>query len=65
MSDRPASAATQDGVVLPHGISRTARSFRKMQTVLEGCGFATLNQDYASRRKGKFKPSVVITREGG
>ena len=52
MSSRPASAnATQDGVVLLHGISRTARSFRKMQTALEGSGFATLNQDYASRRK--------------
>ena len=52
MSGRPASAnATQDGVVLLHGISRTARSFRKMQTALEGRGFVTLNQDYASRRK--------------
>jgi pimeloyl-ACP methyl ester carboxylesterase len=52
VSDGPASAnATQDGVILLHGISRTARSFRKMQTVLEGRGFATLNQDYASRRK--------------
>ena len=52
MSERPASAdATQDGVVLLHGISRTARSFRKIQTALEGCGFATLNLDYASRRK--------------
>ena len=52
MSERPASAnATQDGVVLLHGISRTTRSFRKMQTALEGSGFATLNQDYASRRK--------------
>ena len=52
MSGRPASAnATQDGVVLLHGISRTARSFRKMQTALERAGFATLNLDYASRRK--------------
>jgi pimeloyl-ACP methyl ester carboxylesterase len=52
VSGPPASAnATQDGAVLLHGISRTARSFRKMQTALEGCGFATLNQDYASRRK--------------
>ena len=51
MIDRPASAdATQDGVVLLHGISRTARSFRTMQTALEDAGFATLNQDYASRR---------------
>jgi pimeloyl-ACP methyl ester carboxylesterase len=52
VSERPTSAnATPDGVVLLHGISRTTRSFRKMQTALEGCGFATLNQDYASRRK--------------
>jgi pimeloyl-ACP methyl ester carboxylesterase len=51
VSERPASTdPTQDGVVLLHGISRTARSFRKMQTALEGCGFATLNLDYASRR---------------
>jgi pimeloyl-ACP methyl ester carboxylesterase len=52
VSGPPASAnATQDGVVLLHGISRTARSFRKMQTALESTGFATLNLDYASRRK--------------
>jgi len=52
VSGRPASAdAAQDGVVLLHGISRTARSFRKMQTTLERSGFATLNLDYASRRK--------------
>ena len=52
MSGRPALAnATQGGVVLLHGISRTARSFRKMQPALEVAGFATLNLDYASRRK--------------
>jgi pimeloyl-ACP methyl ester carboxylesterase len=52
VSDRPASAdATQDGVVLLHGISRTARSFRKLQAALEGANLATLNLDYASRRK--------------
>ena len=52
MSGRPTSAAaTQDGVVLLHGISRTALSFRKMQLALEGAGFTTLNLDYASRRK--------------
>ena len=52
MSERPLSAnATQDGVVLLHGISRTALSFRKMQSALERAGFATLNLDYASRRK--------------
>jgi pimeloyl-ACP methyl ester carboxylesterase len=49
---RPSSAqVTQDGVVLLHGISRTARSFRKMQAALEGASYATLNLDYASRRK--------------
>lgn len=43
--------STQDGVVLLHGISRTARSFEKMETALIGAGFATLNLDYPSRRK--------------
>jgi pimeloyl-ACP methyl ester carboxylesterase len=49
--DATGPGVTQDGVVLLHGISRTARSFRKMQASLEDSGFATLNQDYASRRK--------------
>jgi pimeloyl-ACP methyl ester carboxylesterase len=52
VSERPASAnATQDGVVLLHGISRTALSFRKMQVALERAGFTTLNLDYLSRSK--------------
>jgi pimeloyl-ACP methyl ester carboxylesterase len=51
VSERPESAHGKDGVVLLHGISRTARSFRKMQVALERAGFATLNLDYASRRK--------------
>ncbi|MBR1296865.1 triacylglycerol lipase [Bradyrhizobium sp. AUGA SZCCT0042] len=38
-----------DGVILLHGISRTALSFRKMQTALEAAGFVTLNIDYPSR----------------
>lgn len=42
---------SNDGVVLLHGISRTARSFGKMETALIGAGFLTLNLDYASRRK--------------
>ncbi|MGY8663012.1 alpha/beta fold hydrolase [Bradyrhizobium sp. UFLA05-109] len=41
----------QDGVVLLHGISRTARSFRKMEIAIGRAGYATLNLDYASRRK--------------
>ena len=43
--------ATRDGVVLLHGISRTGRSFRKVQAALECEGYATLNLDYASRSK--------------
>ena len=44
-SDRPG------GVVLLHGIARSARSFGKMQSALEAVGFATLNLDYQSRAK--------------
>jgi len=39
----------KDGVVLLHGISRTRRSFRKMQAAIEAAGFATLNVGYPSR----------------
>lgn len=55
MSETPAArdrkAKTEDGVVLLHGISRTPRSFRKMQAAIEASGFTTLNLGYASRRK--------------
>jgi pimeloyl-ACP methyl ester carboxylesterase len=47
----PATTPTQDGVVLLHGISRTARSFHKMESAIERADYATLNLDYASRRK--------------
>lgn len=51
MSEPPAPThVAQDGVVLLHGISRTALSFRKMQLTLERSGYATLNIDYQSRR---------------
>jgi len=39
------------GVILLHGIARTSRSLRKLETALQGAGFATLNLDYASRKK--------------
>jgi pimeloyl-ACP methyl ester carboxylesterase len=39
------------GVVLLHGIARTSRSLRKLERALQGAGFATLNLDYASRKK--------------
>ena len=50
-ADPAGAAATHDGVVLLHGISRTSRSFYKMQAAIEASGFATLNVGYASRRK--------------
>jgi triacylglycerol esterase/lipase EstA (alpha/beta hydrolase family) len=52
VSEPPASSTTtRDGVVLLHGISRTARSFRRMQAAIEAEGYATLNLGYASRSK--------------
>jgi pimeloyl-ACP methyl ester carboxylesterase len=50
-ADPGRKGALRDGVVLLHGISRTSRSFRKMQAAIEGYGFATLNLGYASRLK--------------
>jgi pimeloyl-ACP methyl ester carboxylesterase len=47
----PANPAPAGGVVLLHGIVRTARSLRRMQDALEAAGFATLNLDYQSRAK--------------
>jgi pimeloyl-ACP methyl ester carboxylesterase len=44
-------AESKAGVVLLHGISRTSRSFRRMQTAALAAGFATLNIDYPSRHK--------------
>ncbi|MGY4311732.1 esterase/lipase family protein [Bradyrhizobium sp. JR3.5] len=52
MSERRPAASTPEGVVLLHGISRTARSFRRMELALRDAGFAALNLDYDSRRKG-------------
>jgi pimeloyl-ACP methyl ester carboxylesterase len=51
VSERRPAASTSDGVVLLHGISRTARSFHRMELALRDAGFATLNLDYDSRRK--------------
>lgn len=39
------------GVVLLHGIARTARSLKKLERALQAAGFATLNIDYASRKR--------------
>jgi alpha-beta hydrolase superfamily lysophospholipase len=40
-----------DGVVLLHGVARTSRSLNKIESALQGSQFATLNLDYASRKK--------------
>ena len=39
------------GVVLLHGLAGTSRLLRKMERALQGAGFATLNLDYASRKR--------------
>ena len=39
-------------VVLLHGIARTRRSMRRMEVVLAGAGYGTLNFAYASRSRG-------------
>jgi pimeloyl-ACP methyl ester carboxylesterase len=39
------------GVILLHGIARTSRSLRRLEKALQVSGFATLNLDYASRKK--------------
>jgi pimeloyl-ACP methyl ester carboxylesterase len=39
------------GVILLHGIARTSRSLTKLERSLQAAGFATLNIDYASRKK--------------
>lgn len=39
------------GVILLHGIARTARSLSRLERALQRAGFATLNLDYASRKK--------------
>jgi pimeloyl-ACP methyl ester carboxylesterase len=44
-------AESSDGVVLLHGIARTSRSLNKIERALQGSRFATLNLDYASRKK--------------
>jgi len=43
--------ARSSGVVLLHGIARTSRSLKKLDRALQASGFATLNLDYASRKK--------------
>jgi hypothetical protein len=45
------SGGSCDGVVLLHGIARTSRSLNRIESALQGSQFATLNLDYASRRK--------------
>ena len=39
------------GVVLLHGLAGTSRLLRKMERALQRAGYATLNLDYASRKR--------------
>lgn len=39
------------GVVLLHGIARTSASLKRLERALQATGLATLNIDYASRKK--------------
>ena len=43
--------AQRDGVVLLHGIGVGSWTLTKLERTLQRCGFATLNLDYASRKK--------------
>ena len=43
--------ARSPGVVLLHGIARGSSSLRRLERSLQAAGFATLNIDYASRKK--------------
>lgn len=40
-----------EGVVLLHGMARTARSMLKIERALQAAGYATLNPGYRSRRR--------------
>jgi pimeloyl-ACP methyl ester carboxylesterase len=52
MHDAPQSGEARcQGVVLLHGIARTSASLTRLERALRASGFATLNIDYASRRK--------------
>lgn len=46
-----ATTGCSAGVVLLHGMARTSRSLRKIERALQASGFATLNLDYASRKR--------------
>jgi pimeloyl-ACP methyl ester carboxylesterase len=51
LADVAARPARPEGVVLLHGIGRTHRWLKKLERALQQAGFATLNLDYASRKK--------------
>jgi pimeloyl-ACP methyl ester carboxylesterase len=51
LADVAVRAAPLEGVVLLHGIGRTHRWLKKLERALQQAGFATLNLDYASRKK--------------
>jgi pimeloyl-ACP methyl ester carboxylesterase len=50
-ADAAVRPARSESVVLLHGIGRTHRWLKKLERALQQVGFATLNLDYASRKK--------------
>jgi pimeloyl-ACP methyl ester carboxylesterase len=50
-TDVAATPARSEGVVLLHGIGRNHRWLKRLERALQQAGFATLNLDYASRKK--------------
>jgi esterase/lipase len=45
------STPSLPGVVLLHGLAGTPHLLRKMERALQRAGYATLNLDYASRKR--------------
>ena len=60
---RDESRAMREGVLLLHGIGRTARSMRRMERALRAAGFATYNCDYPSRRHDLATLAEIIAAE--
>jgi pimeloyl-ACP methyl ester carboxylesterase len=59
LAQPPTPAASPDGVILLHGLARSARSMDKLAGALRAAGFQVVNQDYPSREKPIGELSLV------